>query len=81
MGGKAADIKQDSCDLAILAFGSELHPEMRGRKEHQPSLIFPVSWEASEGRRGRTQRIISLRRRGRGPASCCNVWGQSEMTE
>lgn len=37
-GGKVADIKQDSCDLAILALSSELHPKMRGRKEYHSLL-------------------------------------------
>lgn len=40
VGGKVADIKQDSCDLAILAFGSELHPEVRGRKEYHSLLRY-----------------------------------------
>lgn len=45
MGGRAADIKQDSSNLAVLGPSSELHPEMRGKRTSGPSLIFTMSRE------------------------------------
>lgn len=66
-GRRAADRRRDSSDLAIWAFSSERLLRMREERT-PPALRGTMSWEAE-------LRIIVPRRWGKGPASCCDVWG------